>query len=304
MINGNICSLYNVHGQLNAGWGLYFARNVGVNDNHGHYVDGTCNWNGNTSGGVSLATGTASADATAPKAITGRLNTQNNTGPGVYIGTTRNDFVVYSEANAGGDIAQQCILDTYAIGTRVHILEGAVYGNIAGVAGSLDGCMVTSSNGFADYRAQTKGKATFAGGSGKGLRIYLDDATAGYLDVEKTGTREIRHKHAGSSGIWNVYHEHSTPGTEVAQRFEGRLFPIGDNLWDFGASALRWLMGHFNQLRVWGAPSGATNSITFGYQLSSTVGATGAAAALPAQPLGYMIMYVGTTQVKVPYYTA
>lgn len=34
----------------------------------------------------------------------------------------------------------------------------------------------------------------------------------------------------------------------------------------------------------------------------TTVGAAGGASALPATPLGYMIIIVGNTPVKVPYY--
>lgn len=38
--------------------------------------------------------------------------------------------------------------------------------------------------------------------------------------------------------------------------------------------------------------------------VSTTVGAAGAAAALPAQPLGYLIINLGGTNVKIPYYNA
>jgi hypothetical protein len=34
------------------------------------------------------------------------------------------------------------------------------------------------------------------------------------------------------------------------------------------------------------------------------VGATGAASALPANPLGYLVAHVGTTEVRIPYYNA
>jgi hypothetical protein len=47
-----------------------------------------------------------------------------------------------------------------------------------------------------------------------------------------------------------------------------------------------------------------TNHVSLGATTSSTVGASGAASAPPANPLGYLIAYVGTTQVKIPYYNA
>lgn len=47
-----------------------------------------------------------------------------------------------------------------------------------------------------------------------------------------------------------------------------------------------------------------TNHVSLGASTATTVGAAGGASALPATPLGYLIAYVGTTQVKIPYYTA
>jgi hypothetical protein len=57
-------------------------------------------------------------------------------------------------------------------------------------------------------------------------------------------------------------------------------------------------------VRVGAASAGVASTTTIGNGTSTTVGATGAADALPANPLGYIIAHVGTTQVKIPYYTA
>jgi len=51
-----------------------------------------------------------------------------------------------------------------------------------------------------------------------------------------------------------------------------------------------------------GAAFGQSGTINIGNQTSATVGAAGGASALPATPLGYIIAFVGTTQVKIPYY--
>lgn len=56
-------------------------------------------------------------------------------------------------------------------------------------------------------------------------------------------------------------------------------------------------------MRVSGASAGAASTTTLGNGTASTVGAAGGASALPATPLGYIICHVGTTQVKVPYYS-
>jgi hypothetical protein len=53
-----------------------------------------------------------------------------------------------------------------------------------------------------------------------------------------------------------------------------------------------------------GTPIGvASGEFTFGGDVSATVGAAGGAAALPATPLGYLDAFVGTTPVKIPYFS-
>ncbi len=74
-------------------------------------------------------------------------------------------------------------------------------------------------------------------------------------------------------------------GTEVA-------YMTGEgNLWSIG-----WL-------RTRGSPSsGETNTVTFGANTQMTVGPGGAAAATPANPAGYLRVFVGTTEYVIPYY--
>lgn len=52
------------------------------------------------------------------------------------------------------------------------------------------------------------------------------------------------------------------------------------------------------------ATNPGSGKVALGNGTSSTVGATGSAAALPASPLGYLTAYVGATAVKIPYYRA
>ena len=47
----------------------------------------------------------------------------------------------------------------------------------------------------------------------------------------------------------------------------------------------------------------AASGVSLGGTTATTVGAAGGASALPATPLGYLIAYVGSTPVKIPYYS-
>lgn len=63
--------------------------------------------------------------------------------------------------------------------------------------------------------------------------------------------------------------------------------------------------GKLHNLALTGAAtSNGASTVTLGGTTASTVGAAGGASALPATPLGYLNAYVGTTAVKIPYYTA
>lgn len=53
-----------------------------------------------------------------------------------------------------------------------------------------------------------------------------------------------------------------------------------------------------------GATSPGAGKVTLGSTTATTVGAAGGASALPATPLGYLIAFVGATQVKIPYFNA
>lgn len=53
-----------------------------------------------------------------------------------------------------------------------------------------------------------------------------------------------------------------------------------------------------------GAKTVGANEISIGSLTATTVGAAGGASALPATPVGYLIMNIGGTDRKIPYYTA
>jgi hypothetical protein len=92
----------------------------------------------------------------------------------------------------------------------------------------------------------------------------------------------------------------------------GHLLAGVDNTYDIGASGatrprdlyLARNMVGAGWVRAGAASAGAASTTTFGSTTSTTVGATGAASALPANPLGYLVAHVGTTEVRIPYYNA
>jgi hypothetical protein len=55
-------------------------------------------------------------------------------------------------------------------------------------------------------------------------------------------------------------------------------------------------------IRASAVSAGVAGTTTIGSGTSTTVGAAGGAAALPATPLGYIVGHIGTTQIKIPYY--
>jgi hypothetical protein len=92
----------------------------------------------------------------------------------------------------------------------------------------------------------------------------------------------------------------------------GHFLAGTDNTYDIGASGAtrprdlylgRNMVGG-GWVRAGAVSAGAASTTTFGSTTSTTVGATGAASALPANPLGYLVAHVGTTEVRIPYYNA
>ena len=89
----------------------------------------------------------------------------------------------------------------------------------------------------------------------------------------------------------------------------GHLLGFVDNSYDIGASGATRPRTVYagtsvegGYIRAGAASAGAASTTTIGNGTATTVGAAGAASALPANPLGYIIAHVGTTQVKIPYY--
>jgi len=154
------------------------------------------------------------------------------------------------------------------------------------------------------------GAVSIQGGYGDGLTIVgtpLDTNWMGGIRFQNTGNTISSTILASSVGI-RIYYNN-------VERWQinnqGHWIAGADNTYDIGASgvtrprtvyAATSVEGGY--IRAGAASAGAASTTTIGNGTSTTVGAAGAASALPANPLGYIIAHVGTTQVKIPYYTA
>ena len=120
----------------------------------------------------------------------------------------------------------------------------------------------------------------------------------------------VSRRGADNSGALEFY---TANAGSVAERWRvsssGHFLAGVDNTYDIGASgatrprtvyAATSVEGGY--IRAGAASAGAASTTTIGNGTATTVGAAGAASALPANPLGYIIAHVGTTQVKIPYY--
>lgn len=127
---------------------------------------------------------------------------------------------------------------------------------------------------------------------GRGLLRYSNNQGAGGLDLED---------HTGVARHFITMN--STDNTQIQEAVAGQgLFlqdSTGANQLVVTAAGLR-VAGAF-RLAV-AAPSTTAGQVGLGSTVASTVGAAGAASALPATPLGYWIVNVAGTQVKIPYY--
>jgi hypothetical protein len=81
------------------------------------------------------------------------------------------------------------------------------------------------------------------------------------------------------------------------------LVPSTTNNTALGQSANVWSIVWAQQLLATSAAqNNGAGTFTYGATTASTIGAAGAASALPANPLGYVIVNVAGTQAKIPYY--
>ena len=160
-----------------------------------------------------------------------------------------------------------------------------------------------SSNG---YGAANRGLVEINGTSDSLLGFKVGSVAKGYIQHGGTEFNIINQTATGTLALganavvrWNI----------VAA---GHLAAQVDATYDIGAAGANRPRDYYGSgnsvlggfVRVAAASAGVASTTTIGSTTAATVGAAGAASALPANPLGYIIAHVGTTQVKIPYYTA
>lgn len=113
---------------------------------------------------------------------------------------------------------------------------------------------------------------------------------------------------AQSDGVWTLFNNAQNGFTRLQFGGTSNLFV---SLVTSGAIALACQLAngsgyagfYAGDFRAAGAsPNVAAGVISYGGTVATTVGAAGAAAALPATPVGYIIINVAGTQMKIPYY--
>lgn len=150
---------------------------------------------------------------------------------------------------------------------------------------------------------------TFAGTTTAGNTGFSNDIDASAYAISNSKFRCVQFASVYLQGSNNVFEGCSINGLTLKGATSTNNVFNGGNIGSITlvSSALiaDQVFGKTYNLALTGdAISNGANTVTFGKATSSSVGVAGGASALPATPLGYLIAYVGTTQVKIPYYTA
>ena len=142
-----------------------------------------------------------------------------------------------------------------------------------------------------------------------GLDAYIETAGGGRV----TGTSSVLYGQdsAGNGYVWNRANAGVFFGTNAQSRWQintsGHFLAGADNSYDIGASGATrprivyvgtGVVGGY--IRAGAASAGVASTTTIGNGTSTT--ATAGAETLPANPLGFIIAHVGTTEVRIPYY--
>jgi hypothetical protein len=155
--------------------------------------------------------------------------------------------------------------------------------------------------GTMSYPSILKKTTTGGNGQGVGLSATINDGTTTYVNAGS-----IRFEQA-TVGQFNVV----LSGFKAAAQLDIlklnvnalSVFPAQDVTWANGLATARWTQTFTgNVVLSTAAVSGGAGTVVVGGTTATTVGAAGGASALPATPLGYIIINVAGTQAKVPYF--
>lgn len=188
---------------------------------------------------------------------------------------------------------------------------------------NLDAWTVTGSGSIATLQA-LQATARIVGGATNGLAIRDNTNTTDVLVVSNVGnvTAAAAFVAGAANGLrWNGR-------SQMLSGADGTILMTNNGATDFNLLQLGGTTGSFpaiqrngsnirfrtadntsntstialNSLVTGQAVSGGAGVVAFGSTTQTTVGAAGAASALPATPSGYLRLFIGTTEFVLPYY--
>jgi len=186
--------------------------------------------------------------------------------------------------------------------TNTLIVGGACTGNTTNVSDSGTNTLITGASctvGIARIGRSTEQHWQL---SGDASYNDMTGVSAGKVNriVSDAASTELRLVTMTASDISMYVNNVNTLRVTTAA-----IRPTTDLGLTLGSTSGRWSIGHMGNAQLSTvaatAPAGTVN---IGGTVSSTVGAAGAASALPVNPLGYLIANVAGTQVKIPYYNS
>lgn len=266
--HGNLGTYQDLKCMLNGGDGMLVTGATPVPDTNA-CVFINCDLRGNTGWGLNLDVAWANFGI--------GITAQSNVAGGVRLNNARQNYLqIYSEANTGPEVE---FVDTADCkGNFVVIVEG--FATFNGTTANRNTVLNMKRGAEFDpnYNKLTANKFV--------LPNLQNDNTgaspttvAGVLEITHTADRVYEHKHSGSDADARTTFTHENPS------FKHRI--------DADAILLRKA-----------ASSAGSGEVSLGSSVQTTVGAAGAASALPANPTGYLVINVAGTNRVIPYYAA
>jgi hypothetical protein len=323
--NVNSFKLENVVAQYNGGHGIYVHDGTtasGANANAGSLKD--CFTQFNMGNGLTLG-------HCFWVTVINHLS-EANTGYGIYLSGAANNAYpecrwatfIGGDANEGNTAGQwfdQSYRSTFinpdpsnVPTTAAAALQGSAERTVLGVsnvfgigatfkgnAGNYPTVFDNGSNGAVTYPVQLKQTTTGGNNQGLGITWNLNDGTTQF---NQAGSIRVVQNAVGSWGmVLSGYRAGAPADILILNENALTAAPATDNGISLGIASNRWSQTFTgNVVLSTAAQNMGAGTVCIGGTTATTVGATGAATALPAQPLGYLVAYVGATPVKIPYY--
>lgn len=190
-------------------------------------------------------------------------------------------------------------VDSVIIGGNSEALDTAIVAKVGGL--SIHGHRFEANTTDIEGQSTTENTSVT---SCKNLNtvVGLPSAQDGYGNNIFVGNNGTFGKDTYLESVTNIYAPAPDKVPLNVQAYAGQTANLTQYLNNVGA--LLGGIGPTGQIIAGGAAFGATNKLVLGGTTGTTVGAAGGASALPATPTGYLIAFVGSTEVRIPYYAA